>query len=248
MMSRLSSGALLLDSFIDFSSCDFPTHIVIQRYDQDTREVKSESDNGIAKGTCVVASSGAVLGKVLQGDNELTWEQGRAVYINAMAEAFPDSSGNAITSIDFGGVPATVIKPNQLLDGRVLFYIHGGGYVSGSPHAYHGLAGRYAKQLRAEVVMPDYRLAPQHPFPAPIEDVARAYRALLERGTDPRSIVVSGDSAGGAMVITLMRKLRDAGLPLPVAGVAISPWANLGHTGASMNDREAIDPSAAVKH
>jgi monoterpene epsilon-lactone hydrolase len=184
----------------------------------------------------------AVLGKVLQGESELTWEQGRAVYIRAMAEAFPDSSGAAVTSTDLGGVRATVITPAEVIGRRILFYIHGGGYVSGSPDAYYGLAGRYATLLRAEVMMPDYRLAPQHAFPAPIEDVVTAYKALLERVDDPRSIVVSGDSAGGAMVVTLMRKLRDAGLPLPVAGVAISPWANLAHTGASMNEREGLDP------
>jgi monoterpene epsilon-lactone hydrolase len=184
----------------------------------------------------------ASLWKVLQGDSERTWEQARTVYVNAMAEAFPAPTGVEVASVDLGGVSATVIKPREAVAGRVLFYIHGGGYVSGSPDGYHGLAGNYAKLLRADVVMPDYRLAPQHPFPTSINDVFAAYRALLENGSDPSSIVVSGDSAGGAMVVTLMRKLRDAGLPLPVAGVAISPWANLAHTGASMNDRDGLDP------
>ena len=91
--------------------------------------------------------------------------------------------------------------------------------------------------------MPDYRLAPEHPFPAAIEDSLAAYAWLLDQGHSPRSIVFSGDSAGGAMVVSVMAAAKRAGLPLPAAGAALSPWANLEHSGASMATRDGIDPT-----
>jgi acetyl esterase/lipase len=124
--------------------------------------------------------------------------------------------------------------------------IHGGGYIAGSPAAYHGLAGHYAKLLKAVVYMPDYRLAPEHPFPAAIDDTLESYRWLLDNGHPPDSIVFSGDSAGGAMVVSVMVAARTAKLPLPAAGVAISPWANLEHSGSSMKTRDGIDPTVSL--
>jgi monoterpene epsilon-lactone hydrolase len=191
---------------------------------------------------------GAVgIGDVLQGKGSSSWDQARAAYIDALAELFPAPEGLSFAEVNMGGVPATLVTPEQVEGERVLFYIHGGGYVSGGPKAYHGLAGRYAKLLRAKVYIPDYRLAPQYRFPVPIDDTFTAYRSLIEEGHDPRWIAISGDSAGGAMVVTIMRKARDAGVPLPVAGVAISPWANLSHTGASINNRNGLDPLCSAE-
>ena len=102
--------------------------------------------------------------------------------------------------------------------------------------------GHFAKLLKAKLYMPDYRLAPEYPFPIPIDDTLAAYRWLLDEGHDPRSIVFAGDSAGGAMVVSVMVKARNAGLPLPAGGAAFSPWANLEHTGASATNRDGIDP------
>ncbi|MEF0943986.1 alpha/beta hydrolase [Rhizobium sp. BR 362] len=190
-------------------------------------------------------NAAGALGELLQG-NGSSWDEAREAYLDAMEMLFPPPEGVSISHVDMGGVPGTLITPEEVEEGRVLFYIHGGGYASGGPRAYHGLGGRYAKSLRAKVYIPDYRLSPQYQFPVPIDDVFAAYRWLIERGSDPRALVISGDSAGGAMVVTIMRKARDAGLSLPAAGVAISPWANLTHSGASATEREGLDPLCTV--
>jgi acetyl esterase/lipase len=94
--------------------------------------------------------------------------------------------------------------------------------------------------------MPDYRLAPEHPFPTAIDDTLASYKWLLDNGHDSKSIAFSGDSAGGAMVVSVMVAARNAGLALPAAGVAISPWANLEHSGSSMKTRDGIDPTVSL--
>lgn len=173
------------------------------------------------------------------------WAAERERYAAVLAR-HPTPDGVSIGEIDMGGIPATMVTPDNAEEGRTLLYIHGGGYIAGSPSAYHGLAGHYAKLLKAVVYMPDYRLAPQHPFPAAIDDTLASYKWLLAQGHDPKSIVFSGDSAGGAMVVSVMVAARNAGLALPAAGVAISPWANLEHSGSSMTTREGIDPTVSL--
>lgn len=165
----------------------------------------------------------------------------RQAYVRFLATNQPPKDV-VIKEVKMGSVPGTLVAPVHSDSKRVMFYLHGGGYFSGSPAGYHGIAGQFAKRLQANVFMPDYRLAPEHPYPTPINDAFEAYRWLLEQGHDPGSIVFSGDSAGGAMVVSLMVAARNAGLPMPAGGVAISPWANLEHTGASMRNRDGIDP------
>ncbi|HIE1389161.1 TPA: alpha/beta hydrolase [Pseudomonas aeruginosa] len=188
-----------------------------------------------------LAAAAPVVDK-LEGRSDLDWPATRTAYDDALARLFPAPQGVSFSTVTLGGVACLRIVPEQVAAGRTLFYIHGGGYVHGGVNGYHGLAGRYAQALQAEVYLPDYRQAPDHPFPTPIDDTFDAYRALLDSGIDPRALVISGDSAGGAMIVTVMRKARDAGLPLPAAGVAISPWANLTHSGASATVRDGLDP------
>lgn len=183
----------------------------------------------------------------MKGQSDQTWPEARAHYVDGLRRLFPAPEGVSFTHIDLAGVPAMVATPDNVIDGRVLFYIHGGGYVHGGVTAYQGLAGNYAKRLRAHVYVPDYRQAPEHAFPTPIEDTFIAYRSLLETGIDPRSLAISGDSAGGAMVVTIMRKARDAHIPLPAAAVAISPWADLTHSGDSARVRNGIDPLCSTE-
>ncbi|WP_342244541.1 alpha/beta hydrolase [Pseudomonas sp. OTU5201] len=171
-----------------------------------------------------------------------SWANARAQYLTALT-VHPTPDGVTVDEIQMGRVPATLVTPENIEDGRVMLYIHGGGYVAGSPAGYHGIAGNYAKLLKARVYMPDYRLAPEHPFPAAIDDTLASYQWLLDQGIPARSIVFSGDSAGGSMVVTVMVAARAAGLPLPAAGVALSPWANLEHAGSSMMTRDGIDPT-----
>jgi len=170
------------------------------------------------------------------------WSAARKTYLAALV-AHPTPDGVTIDEVDMGGIPATLVAPENTETDRVMLYIHGGGYVAGSPAGYHGLAGNYAKLLKAKVFVPDYRLAPEHPFPAALDDVLAAYKWLLDQGHPAGSITFSGDSAGGAMVVSVMVMARDAGLPLPAGGVALSPWANLEHSGSSLDTRDGIDPT-----
>ncbi|OWQ95369.1 alpha/beta hydrolase [Sphingopyxis witflariensis] len=165
----------------------------------------------------------------------------RARYNQELARNLPPV-GVTVSPADMGGVPGALVTPAEPREGRVMLYIHGGGYFSGGSAGYHGIAGHFAKLLGASVYVPDYRLAPEHLFPAPLDDVSKAYAWLAADPERAKRIVLAGDSAGGAMVVSAMVRARNAGLPLPAGGVAISPWANLEMTGASYTTRDGIDP------
>ena len=122
-----------------------------------------------------------------------------------------------------------------------MLFLHGGGYNSGSPAMYRHFTWRIAEAARARVLAIDYRLAPEHPFPAALDDAIAAYRWLLGR-TDAQHIAVMGDSAGGGLALALLLRLRDAREPLPAAAVALSPWADLALTGASLVSNAVSDP------
>jgi epsilon-lactone hydrolase len=128
-------------------------------------------------------------------------------------------------------------------DGRAtVLYLFGGGYVVSSPETRRTLAGHLARAAGARVAVPDYRLAPEHPFPAALEDAIDAYRWLItEAEVDPRDMVLAGDSAGGGLGLAAMLGLRDDGLALPAGGVAISPWVDLALTGQSLDTRADTD-------
>ena len=179
---------------------------------------------------------------VLTGsDKTASMAQVRASYTAFQAQQ-PSPEGVQFEEVNMGGVPATLGQPAVQTSDIVLVYIHGGAYIVGEPAGYRGIGGNYAKLLGARVYIPDYRLAPEHPFPAAIDDGLRAYEWLLEQGIPANKIAFAGESAGGAMVVSVMVAAKQRGLPLPAAGVAISPWANLEHTGASMTNREGLDP------
>ena len=178
---------------------------------------------------------------VLTGDGTASMAEVRASY-TAFQALQPAPAGVRFEDVNMGGVPATLAQPDARTSDLVLIYLHGGAYIVGEPAGYRGIGGNYAELLGASVYIPDYRLAPEHPFPAPIDDGLRAYEWLLEQGVPAEKIAFAGESAGGAMVVSVMVAARNKGLPLPAAGVAISPWANLEHTGASMTNREGLDP------
>lgn len=112
-------------------------------------------------------------------------------------------------------------------DEAVIFYVHGGGYVSCSPQSHRPLTAALARLTRARVFAPDYRLAPEHRYPAALDDVVAAYRWLLGQGLPPGAVAVAGDSAGGGLTLGLLLRARDEGLPLPACGVCFSPWTDL---------------------
>jgi len=142
-----------------------------------------------------------------------------------------------------GGRPALFVEPEQgaRLGGTIL-YFHGGGNVYGSPEAVLSLTAQLVVKTGFRAFSPDYRLAPEHPFPAGIQDTVSAYRALLDDGTDPSTIAFAGDSAGGGLTVTTCLAARDAGLPLPAAIVAFSPGLDATRTGQSMDTKAGIDP------
>jgi epsilon-lactone hydrolase len=139
-------------------------------------------------------------------------------------------------------IAAEWLEPPAARAGAALLYLHGGGYVIGSPRSHRHLAAALGGAAATATLLPDYRLAPEHPFPAAVEDAVAAYRWLLARGVPPAGIVVAGDSAGGGLTVATLLALRDRGLPLPAAGVCISPWVDLTCSGASYATKAADDP------
>jgi acetyl esterase/lipase len=156
--------------------------------------------------------------------------------------AFPSAGEAKTTPVNAGGVPAEWIVAPGAADDRVMLYLHGGGYVMGSIATHRELAARLSKASGARVLVIDYRLAPEHPFPAAVDDAVAAYRWLLAQNIQSSRIVVAGDSAGGGLTLATLVALRDAKVPLPAAGVCISPWVDMEGTGASMTTRAKADP------
>src|SRR5271169_1557513 len=173
---------------------------------------------------------------------ELTVEQHRR-FVTVAERLVPDPPPDTQTlAVDANGGKADMIAtPGSEADRHVLF-LHGGAFIIGSPKLYRHLTWRIASAARSRVVAVDYRLAPEHPFPAALEDAFTAYNWLLGQGTDPSRIAVMGDSAGGGLVFSLMLRLRDEGYPLPGAAVALSPWTDLALTGASLRVNAIYDP------
>lgn len=192
-----------------------------------------------------IAAASPVVQK-LYGKSEDDWSDVRKHYMQGLEEIFPAIEGVSYKTLTLGNAPAMISEMHEHAGSRVVLYIHGGGYVHGGVEAYRGLTGRIATALKARVYTPDYRQAPDFPFPTPIDDVFSAYQALLDSGINAKNLVLVGDSAGGAMIVTIMRKARDASIPLPAAAVAISPWADLTHSGLSATTREGIDPICSV--
>jgi monoterpene epsilon-lactone hydrolase len=174
---------------------------------------------------------------------ELTVEQHRRFVTTVAERLVPDPPAHTRTlRVDADGVRADMIAtPDSEADRHVLF-LHGGAFIIGSPNLYRHLTWRIASATRSRLLAVDYRLAPEHPFPAALEDAFTAYRWLVTSGADPRRIAVMGDSAGGGLVFSLMLRLRDEGYPLPGAAVALSPWTDLALTGASLRVNATFDP------
>ena len=161
----------------------------------------------------------------------------RAIMIETQAP-----EGVTCTPVEAGGVSAEWSVAAGVDETKVVLYVHGGGYVMGSAGSHRDVTGRLSKAAGARVLSLNYRLAPEHPFPAPVDDAVAAYRWLLAQGISPGNIAVAGDSAGGGLAIATLLALRDAGEPLPAAGIGISPWVDMEGTGESMTTRAAVDP------
>jgi acetyl esterase/lipase len=146
-----------------------------------------------------------------------------------------------VADVDAGGVPAEWVTPAGADPQRVLMYVHGGGYVIGSMGTHTRLVAHLAKATGCRALNLDYRLAPEHPHPAAVNDGASGYRWLLDQGVEPANIVIGGDSAGGGLTVATALKLRDEGHPQPAGLLPLSPWIDLEGTGASMDGNAEAD-------
>jgi len=171
----------------------------------------------------------------------LTIEQRRAQYDRA-ERVFPTPADVRIEQVIAANRPAEWLTPTGVSADRVVLYLHGGGYVIGSPRSHRHLAAAIARAAGTRALLLDYRLAPEHPFPAALEDAIAAYQWLLGQGVAPRRIVLAGDSAGGGLTVATLLALRDRGLPQAAAGVCISPWVDLTCSGKSYATKAADDP------
>lgn len=141
--------------------------------------------------------------------------------------------------VAIGEMPAEWIQPAQPDEERVILYFHGGGYVLGSIDDHRGIVAKFVKGSGVRALLFGYRLAPEHRFPAALDDSVAAYQWLLTQGVSPSKIVFAGDSAGGGLCLATLLAVRDGGMPLPAAAVALSPWTDLKNTGESLRTNAA---------
>ncbi len=158
------------------------------------------------------------------------------------AGTFPLPEGVSVEKVDAGGVPGEWVRAPGARDEYAILYLHGGGYVFGSPTSHRHLVAAISEATGAAALSLDYRLAPENPFPAAVEDAVTGYRWLLQKGIKPGRIAVAGDSSGGGLTVASLLVLRDAGDPLPAAGICISPWADLTCSAESYQTRAGTDP------
>ncbi len=149
------------------------------------------------------------------------------VMFDNLGQRFPIPPETTIDPITVNGLKAEWVCAAGVSRERVILYLHGGGYVMGSPIGYRHLTGALSRAAGAAVLALDYRLAPEHPFPAAIDDAVSAYRWLLDRGTLAARTVIAGDSGGGGLTMATLLALRDRELPMPAAACCNSPWVDL---------------------
>ncbi|MGB0955147.1 MAG: alpha/beta hydrolase, partial [Panacagrimonas sp.] len=153
--------------------------------------------------------------------------------------------GVSARKMNFAGVPCERLAPGKA--DLTILHLHGGAFIGGKLGIYHPFCGAMARNLQAQVILPDYRLAPEHPFPAAPDDCLAVYRELIECGVDPEKLIISGDSAGGNLALVTLQSAQDEGLPLPRCAVLISPGADLSGEAASWAENDHSDVMLSQK-
>jgi len=174
-------------------------------------------------------------------DPNASVEEARAGF-EQVASMFPVDADIKCEVVSAGGIKAEWVSAPDADAGRAVLYLHGGGYVIGSINTHRSLAARLSRASKARVLVIDYRLAPEHPHPAAVDDSVAAYRWMLGQGLKPARIAVAGDSAGGGLTVATLVAIRDAKLPLPGAGACLSPWVDMEGIGESMTTKADVDP------
>jgi epsilon-lactone hydrolase len=162
--------------------------------------------------------------------------------LRELTSAQPLPADVTVTAAALGGVPTAEITVDGIEPRHVVLYFHGGVYVLGDAFQAADLASQVGRRTRGKVISVDYRLAPEHPYPAAVDDALAAYEALLQNGTAPSDIAFAGESAGGGLAIATLVNARDHGLPLPAAALVMSPYADLTLAGTTMETKREADP------
>ncbi|MEH7303312.1 alpha/beta hydrolase [Neobacillus drentensis] len=162
--------------------------------------------------------------------------------LEALSALTPVAQDITVEKVEIEGIAAEWVTAPNAVEDRVFLYLHGGAYIMGSCNTHRYLASKLSRSTAARVLVPEYRLAPEHPFPAAIEDAVSVYRWLLNSGVSSKNIVIGGDSAGGGLTLATLLSLKDAGDPLPALAVLLSPWTDMEGTGESMVTRAEVDP------
>lgn len=162
--------------------------------------------------------------------------------LEELANMRPPDPDIQVEKITIEEIPGEWLTPPNAVEGRVLYYLHGGAYCAGSCNSHRNLVAKLARSCGARALVIEYRLAPEHPFPAALEDAVTAYKWLTETGTCPDNIVIGGDSAGGGLAVATLISLRDEGIQLPKAAFLLSPWTDMEGTGDSVRSRAEFEP------
>jgi len=166
----------------------------------------------------------------------------RRARLDRLGGAISAADGVDVDREEVGGRYAEWLVPLRAAEDEVILYLHGGAYTAGSSASHRNAVSHIVRAAGMRLLMPEYRLAPEHPFPAALDDGLTAYRWLLERGVPARKVILAGDSAGGGLALAVMLAARDEGLPLPGAASLISAWTDLAATGGSLKSRNDKDP------
>ncbi|WP_028057158.1 alpha/beta hydrolase [Candidatus Solirubrobacter pratensis] len=162
--------------------------------------------------------------------------------LRELLSAQPLPADVTVTAATLGGVPTAEITVDGIEPRNVVLYFHGGVYVLGDAFLAAELASQVGRRTQAKAISVDYRLAPEHPYPAAVDDALAAYEALLNNGIAPSDIVLAGESAGGGLAIATLVNAREHGLPLPAAALVMSPYADLTLAGTTMDTKSKLDP------
>ncbi|TCO19668.1 acetyl esterase/lipase [Kribbella steppae] len=162
--------------------------------------------------------------------------------LRALLSAQPLPADLTVIAGELGGVPTAEVTVEGVEPRHAMLYFHGGVYVLGEAALSADLASQIGRRIEAKAISVEYRLGPEHPYPAAVDDALAAYQGLLQNGTSPADIVLAGESAGGGLAVALLIRARDHGLPLPAAAYLMSPYADLTLSGESMRTKREADP------